>query len=428
MILPYQKAWLADESKFKIGMFARQTGKTFSTTLEIVRDILHHEANGKFTKWVIMSRSERQALEAMREGYKHLSVYREVLKHKGIELKYNEKKLEVEFKGGSRIIAVSSNPDTARGFSANVYLDEFAFHNDSKLIWKGVFPVISNGYKIRITSTPNGRDNIFYDLIQDKSGIWSKHIVDIYQAVKMGLNRDIDQIKKVIIDEQAFAQEFELKWIDESSSWLPYNLISSAEMDDCLGNYQNNLCYLGVDIGRYKDLFCVIVLEKIGDVLFLREIIERKNASFSEQDFILDRLMNSYRVSRCFIDRTGIGQKPTEDAIKKYGSMRIHGINFTSSEKFNLAVEAKKKFEERLIKIPMNHNLLKADLHSIKKTITMKNSMPSFIVDRGQSDGHADRAWALFLAISASEVPEFVTDYQTVNDLEDDDIQVNKRF
>ena len=28
--LPYQKRWLDDRSRFKIGMFARQTGKTFT--------------------------------------------------------------------------------------------------------------------------------------------------------------------------------------------------------------------------------------------------------------------------------------------------------------------------------------------------------------------------------------------------------------
>ena len=37
-LYPYQRAWLADKARFKIGMFARQTGKTFTTTLEIVDD------------------------------------------------------------------------------------------------------------------------------------------------------------------------------------------------------------------------------------------------------------------------------------------------------------------------------------------------------------------------------------------------------
>ena len=44
-LYPYQQRWLADHSRFKVGMFARQTGKTFTTTLEIVLDCLDAESH-----------------------------------------------------------------------------------------------------------------------------------------------------------------------------------------------------------------------------------------------------------------------------------------------------------------------------------------------------------------------------------------------
>jgi hypothetical protein len=70
VLYPFQRRWVDDDSRFKIGMFARQTGKTFSTTLEIAEDILAHDVLGKRTRWVILSRGERQAKEAMDEGLK----------------------------------------------------------------------------------------------------------------------------------------------------------------------------------------------------------------------------------------------------------------------------------------------------------------------------------------------------------------------
>ena len=70
ILYPYQKAWLEDDSRFKIGMFARQTGKTFTTTLEIALDMALAELEGRRTRWVILSRGERQAREAMEEGVK----------------------------------------------------------------------------------------------------------------------------------------------------------------------------------------------------------------------------------------------------------------------------------------------------------------------------------------------------------------------
>ena len=70
VLYDYQKRWLADNSRFKIGMMSRQCGKTFTTTLEIVMDCLEAEAMGQRRRWVILSRGERQAREAMEEGIK----------------------------------------------------------------------------------------------------------------------------------------------------------------------------------------------------------------------------------------------------------------------------------------------------------------------------------------------------------------------
>ena len=70
LLYPYQRRWLEDTRRFKIGMFARQTGKTFTATLEIILHCLEQEAQGKKARWVILSRGERQAKEAMDEGIK----------------------------------------------------------------------------------------------------------------------------------------------------------------------------------------------------------------------------------------------------------------------------------------------------------------------------------------------------------------------
>ncbi|MGL9772935.1 MAG: terminase large subunit domain-containing protein [Sodalis sp. (in: enterobacteria)] len=105
--------------------------------------------------------------------------------------------------GGSRITALPANPDTARGFAANVFLDAFAFHADSRKIWTALFPVISNGYTLRVTSTPNGKGNKFYELMT-LDIVWSRHVVDIYQAVREGLPRDIAEMRAALNDDDAW--------------------------------------------------------------------------------------------------------------------------------------------------------------------------------------------------------------------------------
>ena len=68
--LPYQRRWLEDKSRFKIGMFARQTGKTFSTGGECVDDCFTSWRDDRRSRWVILSRGERQAAEMMTEVVK----------------------------------------------------------------------------------------------------------------------------------------------------------------------------------------------------------------------------------------------------------------------------------------------------------------------------------------------------------------------
>src|SRR5690606_25108472 len=126
----YQRDYFLDRARFKLAKFARQTGKTFTTTLEIVDDCFDEEARGRRARWVILSRGERQGKEAMEEGVKrHAQAYQLALTDLGETSVLGAdgvayRALEVVLPGGSRITALPANPDTARGFSANVFLDE----------------------------------------------------------------------------------------------------------------------------------------------------------------------------------------------------------------------------------------------------------------------------------------------------------------
>ncbi|NEX47613.1 terminase large subunit domain-containing protein [Pseudotabrizicola algicola] len=421
--LPYQRAWIADESRFKIGMFARQTGKTFSTGGECADDCFRSWIDGRRSRWVILSRGERQAAEMMTEVIKPFTkafyeVYNTLLK--GGEPVFSEgefrapqasgpdavyKALEVGFPNGSRITALPANPDTARGFSANVILDEFAFHAKSREIWAALFPVISKGQqKLRVISTPNGKGNKFYELMTAEDSVWSRHVVDIYEAVRQGLDRDVDMLRRGMADEDAWAQEYELKWLDEASAWLDYDLISACEHAGAgkPEGYQGGLCFVGVDIAARNDLFVIWVVELVGDVLWTREIIARRRISFAEQDALLAEVMRRYRVVRCRMDQTGMGEKPVEDAKRVHGSERVEGVLFSAASKLDMATTLKERMQDRKTRIPAGDPKLRADLHSIKSQVGVTGTRR--LIADGDSDGHADRFWAGALAVSAADM------------------------
>ena len=429
--LPYQRAWIADESRFKIGMFARQTGKTFSTGGECSDDCFRGWAEDRRARWVILSRGERQAAEMMTEVVKPFTkafyeVYNTIVKggepvfeetefrapqEKGPDAVY--KAMEVAFPNGSRITALPANPDTARGFSANVILDEFAFHAKSREIWAALFPVISKGrQKLRVISTPNGKGNKFYELMTAEDSVWSRHVIDIYEAVKQGLERDVDMLRKGMADEDAWAQEYELKWLDEASAWLDYDLISSCEAEGAgkPDNYQGGPCFVGVDIAARNDLFVIWVAELVGDVLWTREVIARRRISFAEQDALLAEVFARYRIIRAKIDQTGMGEKPVEDAQRRYGTSRVEGVLFTGANKLGMATVLKERFQDRRLRIPAGDVVLRSDLHAIKSQVGVTGQRR--LIADGETDGHADRFWAAALCCTAAELGEATYEYR----------------
>lgn len=280
---------------------------------------------------------------------------------------------------------------------------------------KALFPVISKpGLKLRVISTPNGKGNKFYELMTGSDDGWSRHSTDIYTAVADGLPRNIEELRRGAGDEDLWAQEFELKWLDEASSWLDFGLIASVEHDDA-GKpelYGGGPCFVGVDIAARNDLFVIWVDEIVGDVAWCREIITRKRASFAEQDALLDDVFRRYRVMRACMDQTGMGEKPVEDAKRRHGSMRVEGVLFTAANKLTLATQGKEAFEDRKTRIPAGDPVLRADLHKLQKT-TGPTGTPRFVAD-SDSAGHADRTWAKFLATNAAAGSAGPIDYHRV--------------
>ena len=407
----YQKRWLLDRARFKIGMFARQTGKTFTTTLEIVDDCYRAATEGRTVRWVILSRGERQAKEAMREGvHIHARAYGLALEESEYEWRApsGERFAALDaVVAGSRITALPANADTARGFSANVFLDEFAWHQNSRAIWGALFPVISAGWRLRVTSTPNGKGNKFYELMTDKSAgmLWSRHEVDIHRAVAEGLPRNAAELKAGLNDDELWRQEYELEWLDEASAWLPYDLINSCEHPHAGDpeRYQGGLTYIGNDIARRKHLWVAWPLELVGDVGWTREIVELKGATFRTQDETLDDVVRRYRTRKLAMDQTGMGEKPVEDAIRRYGVSVVEGVLFSAARQLDLATALKERFEDRTIRIPEGNRELRADLHAVKK-IAGPTGHPRLVIDEGETagGGHADRFWAGALACGAA--------------------------
>lgn len=407
ILLPYQQRWVCDPSPLKIWLASRQIGKSFALAMEAVRESLTSKCDN-----LILSSSERQSSEVMRKVYMHLRFFD--VKSAGVLRAERDTKEEVELPNGSRIVSLPSNPDTVRGFSGNVFLDEFAFHSDTQGIWRAMYPTVTRGYAVRISSTPNGKQNMFYRLWSDDAR-FSRHHVDIHEARREGLNVDLDKLREGIADPEAWAQEFECAFLDEATAYLTYGLISACEHPSATaetppGFAPRGQLYLGVDVGRKHDLTVMWLIERVGDVFWTRMVREMRGEPFSIQRDSLYSLLENGSVRRACVDASGIGAQIAEEAGEKFGA-KVEAVTFTNKVKEDLAVTARRHFEDRTLRIPSDRKL-REDLHSVKRSLTPSGNV-RFGAERG-GESHADRFWALALALHAGNSPQPETRYEAL--------------
>lgn len=411
ILLPWQRRWVEDNSRFKIGMWSRQTGKSFSTSAEAVTDCAIQPKNSSCL-WVVLSAGERQALEWMEKAKKWAEAVKLTVDSYE-ELRSSANSLiaqaNIKFANGARIIALPANPNTARGYSGNLVLDEFAIHDKPAEIWAAIYASITNPLagekKLRIVSTPKGRGNMFAEL-WDHNSNYSKHKVTILDAAREGLfgsdmkvaMEKVEELKAGLNDEDIFAQEYMCEFIDSTSVLLPYELIGACESSNIVDDGASPK-FIGMDIGRHKDLSVIIEGVKLGDVLAVTKIDVLKKMAFSDQlKIIVDKGRES-RVRGIAIDATGIGAMLAEEATKMLGS-KCEGVQFTAASKGEMYGKMRRKFEERSTRVPIDR-LLREDLHAVQRVVSASGNI-TYAAPRN-ADGHSDRASALALCFHAAE-------------------------
>jgi phage FluMu gp28-like protein len=436
-LLPYQRRWVEDNSTLKIVVKGRQTGFSFSATLRAVLRCIERRTN-----WIFLSKGERQSrllMEKVQEHIQSCGIVSQVHESQFFEGTMI-KQLEVRFPNGSVIYGLPANPDTARGYSGNVTLDEFAFHTDAEKIYTALYPITTRGYGLEIISTPNGQQGKFYELakaagladpaaaletlrkIQENPEAagrnpegWSPHWCDIYRAMREGLSVNIRRLRSGI-DEEAWRQEYCCEFLSGGSQWISPELYQSCisseatadfrlPIDDSrLGNRQpaiENL-YAGWDIARNRDLSVIWLSELVGDITWTRGVIEMRNVSTPEQLRRARALLPMVR--RMTIDRSGMGLVIAEQLDHEFPG-KVEGIQFTQPTKEALAVYAKRRMEEMKVRIPDEDNI-RAAFHSVKKTQNLVGQS-RFDTEHDAHFGHADHWWAFCLAEAAAQQPVY---------------------
>ncbi len=155
-----------------------------------------------------------------------------------------------------------------------------------------------------------------------------------------------------------------------------------------------------MDIGRKKDLTVIWVLEKLGNVNYTRKIKILEKTPFKIQEEVLENILKHENLRRCCIDSTGLGMQMAENFQQKFGKYRVEPITFTNKVEEELAYNLRTHFEDKTVYIPSEHDI-REDLHSVRRISTTAGNI-RFDVETSDASGHADRFWALALALHAT--------------------------
>jgi len=249
----YQREFLANRSRFRWVNKSRQVGFSFLFALEaLARCHLRSKHTAVFVSYN-MDDAKEKVLTARQL-------------HEELPLAYQKRlvvdsKTELAFESNGatkRLSRILSHPSKApRGKKGDVYLDELAHYVNDREVYRGSTALIlrSNG-QLTGCSTPLGRRGIFWEIANEELRKYPHHTrqhvpwwlcrfftTDVRAASDLALDLPteerverfgrptlIEQFDSLPIED--FQQEFEGKFVDETYSFFPYELILPCTNDE----------------------------------------------------------------------------------------------------------------------------------------------------------------------------------------------------
>ena len=444
-LLAFQRRLANSVSRFVIALWSRQTGKGFTTSFIASRGAMTEPRS----KWLIVAPTERQSLETLdkcKDWIKaaNLTVADSEEEFDALEKGSKIKAKIIELSNGSKIYALPGKPASLRGFTGYLVIDEFAFFEDQKEVWKAVFAVIVNPMasikRVIVTSTPNGQGDMFHKLVDEnflnpnptRKVKWEVQKVTIHEAAKeweaagkLGTVIDettgeeraktaeeyVAEVREAFDTPEAWPQEFECEFLDTTSNLFTVEMLNAAESIDATEHGfdpdEPGEFYGGFDFGGISDPAVFWYAKKIGETLITRDVLVLKGLDTVDMlDACDSRIAKCTRVS---VDYTGPGRGFGDVAAKKYGefdpdpkkflSGKIEKFTFTDPSKRDLFTKFRLCFGKIVTFFLPHADWIRADFRAMQMIVSGDSF--KFWSPRS-SAGHSDGCCAAALCKRAS--------------------------
>ncbi len=385
----FQQSWLLDQSRFALTLKCRQVGAS-------------HTYAGAAVLWAmlgdtvtVISIGERESLEVLDKAERHAKV----LAGLGSDwAKSDATSGLLKLTSGGRVIALPSSSGS-RGYSGSVLLDEVAYYQAPEKIWDAAAGAVRLGGRLRALSTPNGVGNFFHTLWTDPKAHkgYRRHKTTLADSRLDGMPADAEECWRMARgDARVFDQLFNCRFIDNDQQYLPSQAIEDALVDD-LYCYEGEY-FAGLDIGRTHDITALeVIQEDPSEVKWNIYEDTCKRTDWPSIERMVETAFRKHPIRKLCIDSTGLGAFPAEQLQRRYGIHRIELVPFTMGVKEDLVTGLYYALVDSELRLPKGNTQLRDDLLSLRRIVTSAGNV-RYDASRSE-EGHADRAWALALAL-----------------------------
>ena len=423
VLLPYQKAWLADKSPVKVVEKSRRIGLTWAQALDDVlkastsgrdgMDVLYISFNQDMTREYIDTCAEWAKKLQIVAGKVNEDIFRD-----GDEREI--KAFRIDFASGHKILALSNRPSNLRGKQGRVIIDEAAFVEDLPELLKAALALLMWGGQVIIISTHDGAENPFNELIQDvRAGNlpYSLHRITLDDALSAGLYRRICRVTK-----QNWTPEAEEAWradliktygdgADEELFCIPRQssgaYLTTGMIEACMetapvltwtppagdfvdwpltvaerytkgwiteqlepllsGLPKDRAHFCGVDFGRSGDLSVFWPATEEKDLRLVPPfVLELRNCPHRTQQQILFAVLDALpRFSGVSLDARGNGSALAEAARQQYGPGRVREVMISEGWYRETMPLLKAGIEDKTLILPKDAGIL-SDFRSLR--------------------------------------------------------------
>ena len=451
-LLPYQSRWTEDRAPLKVCEKSRRIGLSWTEARDSVMHAGFGHGNIYYQSYALDM--TRGFISDAFDFASQINVAAAEFGQTLIDVGEGDKipAFRLPLTCGREIVAMTSAPRAFRSKGRpgdRAIVDEAAFVDDLAEVLKAALAFLIWGGSVHVLSTHNGESSPFNELVRevrDGERPGSHHRITFRQAIEDGLYKRICREQGIpwtpegereweaqVRAGYGYRAEEELDCIPSpgGGAWLSWTLIRAAEGDgyqrteeeygtrhvlprgdeDRRGKF-----YLGVDIARRRALWVAVVIEVLGDVRWVRELLAMRNIPFADQHDLIDELVSRYRPVRVAIDQTGMGEEFVEIEQRKHGEYRVEGVLMTGPQRLDVATALLECAQDRKLRIPKDDDV-RRDLHAVRAETGLTGG-PRLIADR-DTDGHADRFWALSLAVAAAAGPPPEYSYTPVKPTEE---------